>query len=321
MYNFKSLKVCFIGVGSIASKHICNLKKICEEEHITLKVDALRRSTGANESDAVIRAMAHVDAVYHDVKQLPEDYDVIFITNPTDFHIEVLNSVSNKAKAFFIEKPVVSVARLNEAEQFEKREGCVYYIACPMRYTGVLSYIKNNIDVNRVSGVRSISSSYLPNWRPGTDYRKCYSAIKALGGGVAIDLIHEWDYLTYLFGFPEDVKSILAKKSTLEIDSEDYATYIAEYPDKIVELHLDYFGRKTLREIMIFTDEDTIVGDFTKGRVSYLNEGRTLEFNDGSSDVGCRELRHFLDIIDGKCECDNDMENAIRTLKLTQGVI
>ena len=48
------------------------------------------------------------------------------------------------------------------------------------------------------------------------------------------------------------------KKSTLEIDSDDYAIYIAEYADKILELHLDYFGRSIIRELTLFTEQDTI---------------------------------------------------------------
>ena len=95
------------------------------------------------------------------------------------------------------------------------------------------------------------------------DYRKTYSAHKDMGGGVSIDLIHEWDYLTYLFGNSFFIPSIgavldlrlnasieianpifspiawIGRKSSLEIDSDDYAVYIAEYADKILELHLD----------------------------------------------------------------------------------
>ena len=43
-----------------------------------------------------------------------------------------------------------------------------------------------------------------------------YSAHKDMGGGVSIDLIHEWDYLTYLFGMPSEIYSILDKVSDLE---------------------------------------------------------------------------------------------------------
>ena len=42
--------------------------------------------------------------------------------------------------------------------------------------------------------------SYLPGWRPGTDYRQSYSAQRRLGGGVLLDVIHEVDYAAWVLG-------------------------------------------------------------------------------------------------------------------------
>ena len=152
-----------------------------------------------------------------------------------------------------------------------------------------VSYIKKNINPKDVISVRSISSSFLPDWRPGQDYRQSYSAKKSLGGGVSIDLIHEWDYLSYLFGIPQKVNYMGGKKSTLEIDSDDYAIYIAEYADKILELHLDYFGRSIIRELTLFTEQDTIMGDIAKNKISFLKEGKIIA-QDASSYLAAKNL-------------------------------
>lgn len=317
MYSFTSLKVCFVGVGSIARQHMRNLREVCENNEIDLIIDALRRP----ESAIIDSKMLGLNSFYTSVQEMPSDYDIIFITNPTDLHISMLYQVHEKGKHFFIEKPVTSVAKAGEAAKFIPRNESIYYVACPMRYKRVLQYIKENVDLTEVIGVRSFCSSYLPEWRPGTDYRKCYSAIKALGGGVSIDLIHEWDYLVFLFGFPEKLLYSSAKKSSLEIDCEDYAAYIAEYPDKMVELHLDYYGRASLREIMLFTYEDTIVGDFIKNNVSYLKSGKVIELPEEYNYNKKQEVIHFLDIIDGNSENDNDIATAYKTLLLTQGII
>lgn len=318
MYSFKSLKVCFVGIGSIAVKHIRNLYEICDEYGIGLMVDALRRP----DSMPIAGGMSkYINKVYTLARDLPSDYDVIFITNPTDVHIQTLQQVHEKAKHFFIEKPVVSVARAKEAIEFKEREGSIYYVACPMRYKKVLQYIKANINPANVVGVRCYCSSYLPEWRPGTDYRKCYSAIKALGGGVAIDLIHEWDYLVHLFGFPNKVFCSMTKKSDLEIDCEDYAAYIAEYEDKMIELHLDYYGRAELREIMLFLKEDTIVGDLIHSSVKSLKKNQTVILPEENNDCKKQELIHFFDLIDRRMVNDNDIKMAYKTLMLTQGII
>ena len=268
----KSLNICFIGIGSIAKRHIRNLVKIAEMDGYQFTIDAIRRSACGGEEDV----FSYINHIYLDVDDTDGMYDAIFITNPTEMHLATLEKVTKHGKNFFIEKEVISI--------------------------------------------RSISSSYLPNWRKGVDYRKTYSAHQSMGGGVSLDLIHEWDYLTYLFGQPSSVVYMGGKKSSLEIDSDDYAIYMADYEDKILELHLDYFGRKTMRKVTLFTKEDTLVGDLVNHRISYLETGRIVDFNEERDDFQTRELKHFLDMVEGRCQSDNTVSQAIKTLKLTRGI-
>lgn len=308
------LKVCFVGIGSIAKRHIKNLKKICDARNIHLEIDAVRRRSMADEE-----AELGIRTVYTDSKSLDKEYDIVFITNPTEWHISALNDLKSCGKHFFVEKPLTSMAQIDAAERFQPKAGSVYYIACPLRYNAVIQYIHKNIEARDIIAVRSMSSSYLPDWRPGIDYRKTYSAHKEMGGGVSVDLIHEWDYLTYLFGFPNDVHCILGRKSNLEIDCDDIAAYIGEYKDKIVELHLDYFGRQTIREIMLFTNQDTIIGDIAHNKIQFLKSGKIIDFQESRDNFQIRELEHFLDIVNGNKQNDSNINHAIKVLRLTQG--
>ena len=311
------MKVCFVGIGSIAKRHIRNLNEVCKKRGIELHIDALRRET--SDSGEV---QGTIENIYTTVKQLPSDYDVVFLTNPTEYHAEMLDTLHNKGHHFFIEKPVASLGTVDKLKNISFRKDSVYYVACPLRYTNVIRFLKENINPKTVNAVRCISSSYLPDWRPGTDYRKSYSANKSLGGGVDIDLIHEWDYLTYLFGMPSSVKSFSGKVSKLDIDSNDYAVYIAQYGDEMaLELHLDYFGRKTIRTIEIFTDEDTVRGDLISGTIEYLKAGKTINLSADRDEYQKRELESFLNTIDSGNKSQNDIANAIKVLKLTQGII
>jgi oxidoreductase GFO/IDH/MOCA family len=313
----KELRLCFVGIGSIAKRHIRNLQRIAKEDGVLFHIDAVRRS-GQKDEDEVFR---YIDHVYTDVSLLNKNYDAIFITNPTEKHLETLQVLEGRGESFFIEKPLVSIHQLKLAMEYTVNRNKIYYVACPLRYNAVIQYIKKNINPKEVISVRSISSSFLPDWRPGQDYRQSYSAKKSLGGGVSIDLIHEWDYLSYLFGTPQKVNYMGGKKSTLEIDSDDYAIYIAEYEDKILELHLDYFGRSIMREITLFTEQDTIMGDIAKNKISFLKEGRIIDFHEERDDYQLRELRHFLSICEGKVENENSISKAISTLRLTQGLV
>ncbi len=306
----KKMKMCFVGIGSIAKRHIHNLREIGTERNIELEIDAYRRS--AEEVDGV-------DHVFTDYIEVPDEYDAIFITNPTSLHLETLLQFQQNGHHFFIEKPVVSVDQIGEAKKIKLKKDAVYYVACPLRYNAVIQYIKKNILPEDVVSVRSISSSYLPDWRPGQDYRITYSAHKDLGGGVDIDLVHEWDYLTYLFGMPNKVESIIGKKSNLEIDSNDYAIYIAECKDKVMELHLDYFGRKTIREVQLFTKEETIVGDLSNNQIVFLKDNRIIDFREERDDFQKRELRYFLDVITDKYPVADAFHSGLQVLELTQG--
>ncbi len=306
----KKLKVCFVGIGSIAKRHIRNLQAVCNSRGIDLYIDAFRRKK---------ESVDGADNIYDSPEDVPGDYDVIFITNPTDMHLESLKLFHDKGKHFFIEKPVVPLTQIVKAKSFATRNDSVYYVAAPLRYNAVIQWIKNNISPEDVFSVRSISSSYLPEWRPGQDYRDTYSAHKDMGGGVSIDLIHEWDYLTYLFGPPVQVQAMIGKKSNLEIDSDDFAIYIADYPDKIAELHLDYFGRKTIREIQIFTEAETIIGDIANNQIHFSVTGKTLDFHEERDDYQKRELIHFLEMIERKTDIEDGYHHGIDLLQLTQG--
>ena len=307
-------KIGLIGLGSIGTRHLRNIPAVLRKRNNGFTIDLIRSGKGKEPDKEVAE---HVNQIFYSYDSVPEDYDVIFVANPTHLHYETIRRFVKKTTHMFIEKPVFEKIEVSlEALQLKKES--VYYVACPLRYTGVIQYFKHQVDLNKVLCVRVICSSYLPEWRPGQDYRNTYSAHKDQGGGVSIDLIHEWDFLCYLFGPPEQVLNIKGKFSNLEIDSDDLSVYIATYPDKVVEVHLDYFGRKTMREIQLFTDEDTIVGDLTNSEIRYLKGGKVISFKEQRDDFQCKEIAHFFDMIEGKTINDNDIPFAFRTLQIVK---
>lgn len=125
--------------------------------------------------------------------------------------------------------------------------------------------------------------------------------------------------MVYLFGQPDRIHSFIGKKSDLDIDSDDYAIYIAELKDKIIELHLDYFGRNTIREICLFTKEDTIVGDIENHYIKFLSSGKVIDLHEERDDYQRKELNYFLDMIFGLEKREDNYHLGIDILGLTQG--
>ncbi len=309
-------KIAFVGLGSIATRHLKNVAALLSNRGDTYNID-LYRSQMRPLSEEL---QPLVKEVYFYADEIPAErqYDVVFVTNPTSMHYETLEKFCKNTKSFFIEKPVFDSTCVDESI-FEKLKGIKCYVACPLRYNAVLQYVKNNVDLDQVYSARAISSSYLPDWRPGQDYRKTYSAHKDMGGGVSIDLIHEWDYLTWLFGMPTECKQMISKVSNLEIDSDDLAIYIGRNNKTTFELHLDYFGRQTLRTLDLFTNDDTIQCDLIGGTASYLKEGKTVKLESERNAFQMKEIEHFFEIINNKTDNDSTPEHAYRVLKIAKG--
>lgn len=300
------MKVLFIGAGSIGKRHIRDFFNECEYHGIIPEIQVLRRKVGdLGELNKYVS------------KQITElvdsDYDITFITNPTNLHYEVLSSLVNRTKFYFIEKPIfekttydISSLGINDFNS---------YVAAPMRHTSLYKKIKNIVQKNKVFSARVMCSSYLPEWRKNVDYRTVYSAKKDMGGGVGLDLIHEIDYVYDLFGPPESVFAASGKFSDLDITSNDLSVYILKYKSMLCEIHLDYFGRRSVRTCELFTKEGSYVADFFK-EILYVPDGSTIDCHVKSNEEFINEMHHFYNFINGKEQSLNPPSLALKTLDI-----
>ena len=313
----RNYKIAFVGLGSIATRHLKNVHAYLASQGNSCMVDLYRSFLGRPLSDEL---QPLVSNTYVYAEDLPSErmYDVVFVTNPTSMHYETVERFAAHTKAFFIEKPVFDSITVDE-KIFETIKGIPSYVACPLHYNAVLQYVKQNVIPVDVICARAMSSSYLPDWRPGQDYRKTYSAHKDMGGGVSIDLIHEWDYLTWLFGMPTECHSMINKVSNLDIDSDDLAIYIGKNDKTTFELHLDYFGRHAQRTLDLFMVDDTIHCDLIAGTVNYLKSGKTIKLESERNAFQIAEIAHFFKIINNKTINDSTPQHAYQVLKIAKG--
>lgn len=307
------MKVCIIGLGSIGKRHLKNLTVILTERGSRYQIDALRHSHEILPED-ISRLICYQ---YYSFENLPNDYDVIFITNPTLYHYDTIKHVIAKTRHMFIEKPVFDSLNCDLDTLPLSGEG-VYYVACPLRHKSIIKYVKQNIIAEeKILSSRIISTSYLPSWRKDMDYRGIYSAKRAMGGGVSKDLIHEWDYAIYLFGRPLKVEHMQGHVSDLEIDSDDVSIYIAQYQDMFLEIHLDYIGHKTERILQMFTNDRRFDVDLVSNTIyKYQNNELVEKKQFEAEDFYLQEMQYFLDCIDKGRENINTIANAYDTLKV-----
>ena len=307
------MEVLFVGLGSIGTRHLRNLFQVAKEKGIEVQADALRSSMRPLAAD--VEGLLRAQYVSYD--QLGH-YDVAFITNPTHLHAHTLAELAGRADCFFIEKPIFEGTGY-DLEQLGLGPGQKAYVAAPMRWCGTFLALRERRNTLAPYSVRVICSSYLPDWRPGVDYRTVYSAHKEMGGGVTIDLIHEWDYLVDLFGAPLEAYNFKGTYSHLEIDSDDLSVYIARYPSLLAEVHLDYFGRTYRRTIELFCKEGTVTADFGAGTLT-LENGAVIHCEEPVNQRYLREMAYFLDYArKGEGESINSPAMAQKVLGLTLG--
>lgn len=298
------MKVLIVGLGSIAIKHI-NALKIIDS---AVQIFALRSSSSSPSIEGIIDIYD-----YSSVAEL--NFDFAIISNPTSLHAEAIKSLIPFQLPLFIEKPLFSELANEVLISEVKANQINTYVACNLRFLDCLQFTKNFIKNKRINEVNSYCGSYLPEWRSNVDWRKVYSANAAMGGGVHLDLIHELDYLYWLFGKPQKSSKILKNNSSLQIDAIDYANYTLEYENFVTSAILNYYRKDSKRTLEIVMQESTVFVDILKNCVY---EDGVLVFESQQKVLATYEsqLRYFIDRLNLKQKNFNDIEEAYRILKI-----
>lgn len=309
------MKALFTSAGSIGSRHIRNLSDICKSQGIPLTIDVMRKTERVLPPD--IKNLINLEI--RDNKSLSDHYDVGFITDETKTHYDNILLLKSRCHHLFIEKPIFDDVNYDISSVLPTGDS-VYYVACPIRFSKYYEELKNIANNSEVYSARVIFSSYMPNWQKGRDYRLSFRCFKERGGGVDIDSLHEIDYVTSLFGFPQKTHRVAGKYSNLEMNAPDLATYILEYNDKLIEVHLDYFGRTNNRRVEFFTKDDVIVVDYNKHTVEHQLASTSFDY--GVDDQFYQnEMRYFISMINssGSALNINPIPNAFENLKISKG--
>lgn len=301
------MNVLIIGLGSIARKHIAALRNIDPE----VRIYALRSSLNASEVEGVNNI--------HNLLDVDLAFDFVIISNPTSLHGKTVESLLELKIPLFIEKPVFDKLGYDELIEGINNSGIPNYVACNLRFLESIEYLHNYIRSNpsrTVNEVNVYCGSYLPEWRPGIDYRQCYSAIPELGGGVNIDLIHDIDYIYWIFGKPMMTRGICRNVSSLGIRAGDYANYSLIYPSFTASIILNYYRRDYKRTVEILFDDETWTLDIKANKIVSSTGKTVFEGKGSTTDTYEAQLRYFIDCIQDGENIENDINSAYEVLKI-----
>ena len=247
------------------------------------------------------------------------------ICTPPASHVKIARQALESGAHLFIEKPLAvttsdALPLVAEAE----RQHRILAVGFNLRFLPSLRRVKTLLDdkrMGRVLTVRAEFGSYLPEWRPGRDYRENYAVRSALGGGILLDAVHELDYLTWLFGDVSDVSCTAGHVSELAGDTEDLAEVTLRFESGVLaQVHLDYLQRVYRRNLQVIGDAGTIVWDYPTHSVTTLASDAQPEIvaaMDGDANkMYVDELHHFVRCVEGRESPMVDGREALRSLRL-----
>ncbi len=268
-------RVLVVGSGSIAQRHVRNLVGLGVPEVV---VWSARDISGI--ADLVGPGISVVS-------ELPGDCpSVAIVANDTNRHLETSRRLAERNVHMLVEKPVaaeVSGDLLDLCEEVRQR-GLVCRVAYNMRFLGALSKAKEALDagvLGRLLFARIEVGQWLPDWRPNRPFQASYSASIARGGGVALDLSHEVDYMLMLFGAPSAWCVSDSHSGALEIESADVFDAIYSFSGGFsCTLHLDYLEKTLRRRLRIVGTEGVIECDLAARTLSLDALGVVQSFDE-----------------------------------------
>jgi predicted dehydrogenase len=257
------------------------------------------------------------------------------IANPAPFHLEIATILSEIDCHLLIEKPISH--NLTDVDDFlvsAKKRGIVCQVGYNLRFLPSLQQFRKLIhdrEIGRIYSVRCEIGQYLPDWRPGTDYRIGVSAQQSLGGGVLLELSHEIDYLRWIFGEFEWVQASIGTLSDLQIDVEDTAHLMIGFvPDSkgnkmMGTLDMDFVRHDTIRLCTAIGELGSLRWNGLTGEIDLFRKGskeweQVFRHQYGRDDTYHLQWKHFLECIDSGERPLVDGNDGLYALKIIEAI-
>jgi predicted dehydrogenase len=257
----ESMRALVVGCGSIGRRHAENLLALDGIGHVTVatsRPDCL----GALATDPRIVTVSSPEGVA---------CDFAVIANDTNRHVGTAVALLKRGVPVLVEKPLSATVEGVDA-LIASASGISVGVAYNMRFLGVMPLLTGWLDSGALGTpyfARIEVGQDLAAWRSGRDYRDAYSASRSRGGGVALDLSHEVDYMQLLFGDPTAWDVRIACTGALDTDVEDVFEGLYSFGDRFLcSVHMDYLEQGARRSFALLTSRGRLDCDFIAGTLT-----------------------------------------------------
>jgi predicted dehydrogenase len=308
-----------VGAGSIGRRHISNLRKLGLSKLAACDPHPERLEYVAKEFQ--VECFPTIETGLDKFKA-----DAVLVCSPPAVHVAQAMLGLRAGAHVFIEKPLSD--RMDGVEGLRDeaaKRGAVIQVGYNLRFHPAIQKLKELVDaqaVGKILWAHVEAGSYLPDWRPWQDYRKSYTARRELGGGILLDGSHEIDYITWLFGAPQELACMADHVSELEVNVEDCATILMRFADGTrADVHLDFIQRSYSRYCSLVGPLGKVHWDLLSNSVQVLRPGiekeaEVFKFEFEINQGYVAELAHFMECARHGTRPRFTLEDAILTLRI-----
>ena len=258
------------------------------------------------------------------------------IASPASFHVQHATQFAKAGCHLFIEKPISNnFKNIKKLINIRNKKKLFIHVGYNMRFLQSLKFFKKQIDkkkVGKIYSVRCEAGKYLPFWRPKQDYSKSVSANKSLGGGVLLELSHELDYLSWIFGRIISTSSHIKRHSNLKIDTDDCvylnleANSVRQRENVHINLNLDFIRHDNTRTCIAIGEKGSLKWDGIKNTVSIINTKnrkwkKIFSKSMSPNESYINQWKSFYLNYKSNQKPEITIEDALMTLKIIQSAI
>jgi predicted dehydrogenase len=313
-------KIAIVSLGSIGRRHIRLIKEFYPKVHIVLV--RTKNSMSWPEEAMAETVVSCVECA------IQEGVDGAIICSPATFHLEHAKPFIDQGITVLIEKPLSnnldSIKNFINAESDYSKLVILGYV---FRHSVAANKIKSLINSDELGQILQVDiecKSNLKDWRPGTDYRQSVSANRELGGGVLLELSHEIDYASWLFGPLEVISAHIESSDFLDVQVEDIVYLRLRGRDNAqLKIYLSFSSKELVRHCCVSTEKGCLNWDLNCEKITWKPvDGNTRVWFCGQSrdDLFKKQHRHFFDVLEQRVEPCVTFDEGVEVLKIINDI-
>ncbi len=285
--------IAIVGFGSIGARHLRLLRALRPNLEITL----IRSGMGSRTTDKDL-----ANNIVSSIEQaIGLGVQAAIIASPSSYHLSQSTEFLNARIPLLIEKPIsnnmIGLSEFLSLAEVSKVPVLIGYVLRHRLDALKFKSLVSSIEIGQISSVFIECASYLPEWRPGTDYLQSVSARRDLGGGVLLELSHELDYMNWFFGECRCVDSIVRNTGLIGVDVEDQA--IMSFVNKeniLISTVLDFARRVPSRRCTVISEKGQLRWDLLSKSITSNFDGveSNIEFSLEYDEPYLAQLQHFF---------------------------